>query len=59
MKSDALFQARCPVTLKVIGEKYAGNELVGALFLREGPRGNPPLSPECCLGFLPRQNRSK
>ena len=42
---------RCPVTLKVISEKYLGDESARLRFLRERP------SPECCLGLSSWEKR--
>src|SRR6266403_2931177 len=47
----------CPVTLKVINEKYLGDESARLRFLREARAARS--SPECCLGLPPGQNRSE
>jgi serine/threonine protein kinase len=45
----------CHVTLKVIGEKYLGDETARLRFLREA-RASQGSSPECCLGLSPWEN---
>jgi hypothetical protein len=47
----------CPVTLKVINERYLGDESARLRFLREARAARS--SPECCLGLPPGQNRSE
>ena len=48
----------CPVTLKVISDKYLGDRIGAATFLARSPRGGQRSSPERCLGLPPGQNRS-
>jgi hypothetical protein len=48
-------ELRCPVTLKVISERYVGDESARLRFLRGGERS----SPECCLGLPSGQNREQ
>ena len=48
---------RCPVALKVISEKYLGDESARLRFLREARAGGKRPSPECYLGLPPGQNR--
>ena len=48
---------RCPVTLKVISERYLGDESARLRFLREGPGGGQRPPPKRCLGFPSRQKR--
>jgi hypothetical protein len=50
---------RCPVALKVISERYLGEELARLRFLREAPRGGERSSPQCCLAIAPGQNREQ
>jgi hypothetical protein len=40
---------RCPVTLKVISEKYLGDESARLRFFARSPRSGEAPSPECCL----------
>ena len=49
----------CLVTLKVISEKFLDDELAWLRFFTRSPPGGERSSPECCLGFPPRQNRSE
>ena len=48
---------RCPVTLKVISERYLGDESARLRFLREARAAASVASSECCLGLPPGQNR--
>ena len=48
---------RCPVTLKVISEKYLGDESAAASLYTRSKRGGQRSPPECCLGFPPGKNR--
>jgi hypothetical protein len=48
---------RCPVTLKMISEKYLGDELGSASFLARSASGGQRPSPECCLGLPSGQKR--
>ena len=43
---------RCPVTLKVISERYLGDESAASFFTRS-PCGGERSSLECCLGLPP------
>ena len=47
----------CPVTLKVISEKYLGDESARLRFLREARAAASCPSPKCCLGLPSGQNR--
>ena len=50
---------RCPVTLKVMSEKYLGDESARLRFLREARAAASVRHPKCCLGLPPRHNRSE
>jgi hypothetical protein len=50
---------RCPVTLKVISERYLGDESARARFFARSPRGGERSPTECYLGFPLGQNRSE
>ena len=50
---------RCPVTLKVISEKYLGHESARLRFFARSARSGERPSPECCFGLLPWQNRQQ
>ena len=47
---------RCPVTLKVISEKYLGDESARLRFLREARAAAKRSSSERCLGLPPWEN---
>src|ERR1700740_1499196 len=49
----------CPATVKVISEKYLGDESARLRFLREARAAASVRHPECCLGLPPGQNRSE
>ena len=49
----------CPVTLKVISERYLGDESARLRFLREARAAASASSPKCCLGLPPGQNREQ
>jgi len=42
---------RCPVTLKVISERYLGDESARLRFLRRSAGRRQRAPPECCLGL--------
>ena len=46
----------CPVTLKVISERYLGDESARLRFLRRGALGGEAAAFKRCLGFAPGQN---
>jgi len=48
---------RCPVTLKVISEKYLGDESARPRFLARCACGGQRPSPECCLRLPSGQKR--
>jgi hypothetical protein len=48
---------RCPVTLKVISERYLGDEIGAASFSTRSPSGGQRAPSECCLGPPLRQSR--
>jgi hypothetical protein len=48
---------RCPVTLKVISERYLGDETGAASFLARGARGRQRPPPKRCLGLPYGENR--
>jgi hypothetical protein len=50
---------RIPVTLKVISERYLGDEIGAATFFTRSAGGSERSSPERSLRFPPRQNRSE
>ena len=47
---------QCPVTLKVISERYLGNELARLRFSTRSPRGGEAAAFKRCLGVAPGQN---
>ena len=49
----------CPVTLKVISERYLGDESARLRFLREARAAASAAAFKCCLGLPPRQNREQ
>jgi hypothetical protein len=48
---------RCPVTLKVISERYLGDESARLRFSVRSPCSGQRPSLECCLGLPPGSNR--
>src|SRR5215510_16352824 len=48
---------RYPVTLKVIGERYLGDESARLRFLREARCRRQRAPSECCVGLPPGQDR--
>jgi hypothetical protein len=50
---------RCPVALKVISERYLGDESARLRFLREARAAREAAAFKRCLGIAPGQNRSK
>jgi hypothetical protein len=50
---------RCPVTLKVISEKYLGDQSARLRFLREARGGGQCSASKRCLGVTSGQNRSE
>lgn len=50
---------RCPVTLKVISERYPGDESARLRFLREARTAGEHSPSECRLGAAPGQNRAE
>jgi hypothetical protein len=50
---------RCPVTLKVISEKYLGDESARLRFLREARAGGQRSASKRCLGATSGQNRAE
>ena len=50
---------RCEVTLKVIREKYLGDEAARLRFLREARAAASVRHPECCLGLSPWAERAR
>jgi hypothetical protein len=47
----------CLVALKVISEKYIGDESARLRFFARSPRGGQLASSKHCFGFPPRENR--
>jgi hypothetical protein len=50
---------RYPVTLKLISERYLGDESARLRFLREARAAASVRHPKCCFGLPPGQNRQQ